>query len=89
MDPKADFVGQRAVFKTELLPLAGGGADQTVTAEKQCSCHLVKTMTALITLYELADFPHLPVATNPVDRRKQILLTSQSPGETTTQLPLV
>jgi hypothetical protein len=29
VDPRADLVGQRAVFKTELPHLAGGGADQT------------------------------------------------------------
>jgi hypothetical protein len=29
VDPGADLIGQRAVFKTELPHLAGGGADQT------------------------------------------------------------
>jgi hypothetical protein len=29
VDPEADFVGQRVEFKTELVHLAGGGADQT------------------------------------------------------------
>jgi hypothetical protein len=37
-------------------------AEQT---KEQCSCCLVKT-TALITLQELEDLPHLPIATNPV-----------------------
>jgi hypothetical protein len=29
VDPRADLVGQRATFKTELPHLAGGGADKT------------------------------------------------------------
>jgi hypothetical protein len=29
VDPGADHMGQRAAFKSELLHLAGGGADQT------------------------------------------------------------
>jgi hypothetical protein len=29
VDPKADLVGQRSAFKTELPHLAGGGANQT------------------------------------------------------------
>jgi hypothetical protein len=29
VDPEADLVGQRAVFKTEFPHLAGGGAEQT------------------------------------------------------------
>jgi hypothetical protein len=29
-------LGQRAAFKTELLHLAGGGADQTAAGEGQC-----------------------------------------------------
>jgi hypothetical protein len=41
----------------------------------------VKTTTVLTTLHELADIPHLPIATFPVDRNNQILLTSQSPDE--------
>jgi hypothetical protein len=60
-----------------------------VAAEGQRSCHLVKRKTALTTLHELTDLHHLPVATNPVNRRNQILLTSQSAGETTSELPLV
>jgi hypothetical protein len=48
----------------------------------------VKT-TTLTNLLELAELPHLPVATNSMDGRKQILLTSQSPGETTSELLLV
>jgi hypothetical protein len=48
---------QRATFKTELPFLTGGGANQTVSAEGQCSCCLVKT-TALTTLHELAILLH-------------------------------
>jgi hypothetical protein len=88
VDPRADLMGQRTVFKTELPHFAGGEADQTVAVEGQCSPCLVKT-TALITLHKLADLNHLSIATNPVDRRNQILLTSQSPGETTSKLMLV
>jgi hypothetical protein len=36
-----------------------------------------------------SEVPQLPIATYPVDRMNQILLTSQSPGETTSELPLV
>jgi hypothetical protein len=90
---RADLIGQRAVFKTELPHLTRGGADQTVAAGGQCSCCLVKTTmkitTALTTIHEVADLPHLPIATNPVDRRNQILLTFQSITETTSELPLV
>jgi hypothetical protein len=50
---------------------------------------MVKTTTALTTLHELAELSLLPDATNPVDRRNEILLTSQSHGETTSELPLV
>jgi hypothetical protein len=39
-----------------------------VSAEGQCSCRLVKKTTALTTLHELADLPHLTVATNLEDR---------------------
>jgi hypothetical protein len=37
----------------------------------------------------LAALPHLTIPTNLVDRRNQILLTSQSPGETTSELAFV
>jgi hypothetical protein len=30
----------------------------------------------LTTLHELEDLPHLPIATNPTDKKNQILLTS-------------
>jgi hypothetical protein len=45
--------------------------------------------TALTTLQELAVLPYFTISTNTVDRRNQILLISQSPGETTSELPLV
>jgi hypothetical protein len=80
VDPRADIVGKRTEFKTE-LPLAVGGAEQT---ELQ-----LKGNAALTTLHKLADLPQLLNANNPVDRRKQIPLTSQSPGETTSELLLV
>jgi hypothetical protein len=35
------------------------------------------------------ELPQTPFATCPVDRRNQILLTSQSPGETTSEFLLV
>jgi hypothetical protein len=45
--------------------------------------------TALTSLHELADLPQFPIAINGMDRRKQILLTSWSPGETKSELLLV
>jgi hypothetical protein len=33
VDGRADLLNQRTAFKTELLHLAGGGAEQTATAE--------------------------------------------------------
>jgi hypothetical protein len=45
--------------------------------------------TALTSLHELAVLPHLTIPTKLVDRRNQILLTNQSPGETTSELLLV
>jgi hypothetical protein len=89
VDPRADLVGQRAVFKTELPHLAREGADQTIVAEGQYNCCLVKTTAALTTLHKLADLSHFPIAITPMDRRNQILLISQSPGETTSELLLV
>jgi hypothetical protein len=50
-------------------------------AEEQHSCCLLKT-TTLTTLHELAGLSHLITPTN------QIPLKSQSPVETTSQLPL-
>jgi hypothetical protein len=35
-----------------------------------------------------SDLPQVPIATCPENSRNQILLTSQSPGETTSRLPL-
>jgi hypothetical protein len=52
----------RVVFKNELPHLAGRGADQTrVAAVWLHSCLLTKV--SLITLHELADSHHLPIAT--------------------------
>jgi hypothetical protein len=68
-----------------LLHLAGGGSDQT---ELQLKSNPVKT-TALTTLHKRAVLPDLTIPTNLVDRRNQILLTSHSLGETTSEFPLV
>jgi hypothetical protein len=53
------------------------------------SCHLVKITIALTTLHKLEELPQLQIATCPVNRKNQILLTSQSLGETTSELLLV
>jgi hypothetical protein len=50
---------------------------------------MVKATMALTTLYELAELPQLPIAICLMERRNQILLTSQSPGETTSEFLLV
>jgi hypothetical protein len=34
VDCRVDLLNQRAAFKTELLHLSGGGADQTAAAER-------------------------------------------------------
>jgi hypothetical protein len=88
VDSGADLMKQRAVTKTE-FPQPAGEKLTRVVPEGQHSCCMVKITTALTTLHKLANLPHLPIATNPVDRRNQILLTSQSPGETTLEIPLV
>jgi aminoglycoside phosphotransferase len=36
-----------------------------------------------------SDLPQVLIATCPVDRKNQIVLKSQSPGETTSELPLI
>jgi hypothetical protein len=43
----------KAVFKTELPHLAGGGADPTVSAVGQFSCCLVKTTTDQTPVHKL------------------------------------
>jgi hypothetical protein len=55
--------------------------------KQSCSWRTMKTTTALTILH--TDSCHLPIATNPVDRRSQIPLTSQLPGETLSELLLV
>jgi hypothetical protein len=45
--------------------------------------------TALSTLHRLLGFLHLLIATYLVDWRNQVLLRSQSPGEMTSEIPLV
>jgi hypothetical protein len=64
VDPRADLLGQRAAFQTELPHLAGGGADQTELQLK--GKQLLKT-TALSTLHRLLGFLHLLIATYLVD----------------------
>jgi hypothetical protein len=70
-------------------PCWGRNWPNRVAAEGPHSCCLVETTTALTTHHELTDLPHLPIATCPVDKRNQILLTSQSPGKTTSELLFV
>jgi hypothetical protein len=65
VDPRADLMGPRVGFRTELPHLAGRGGNQTAAAEEQHSFCLAKT-TALTTNWHL---PHLTVATNLMDRR--------------------
>jgi hypothetical protein len=50
-------------------PCSGRSWPNRPAAEGQHSCHLVKTTTAVTTLHELADVPHLTITTNLVDRR--------------------
>jgi hypothetical protein len=84
VDPGTDPVGRGQHSKLNCLEELTRVAD-----EGQCSCHLMKTTTALTILHELAELPHLPIATNSVDRRNQILLTSQAPCGITSEFPLV
>jgi hypothetical protein len=78
VDLRAYLVGQKAASKTELPQLAEGEADQTAAAEGQHSCHLVKTITALTRQTYLTS-----QLQQPCGQKDQILLTSQSPHETT------
>jgi hypothetical protein len=56
----------------------------------QPSCHLVKTKTGWTILPKLVvSYLKYPITTCPVDRRNQILLTSQSSCKTTSELLLV
>jgi hypothetical protein len=89
VNPRAGLLGQRAVFKTELPHLVGGGDNQTVAALGKHSCCMLKTTTALTTLHKLAELLQFSIATCSVDIRSQILLTRQSPGGTTSELLLV
>jgi hypothetical protein len=83
-----ELISQRTVFKTKLPTLLGEELTR-VAAGGQHSCPLVKTTTALTKLHELEELPHLKIAMSPVDILNQILLTSQSPGETTSESLLV
>jgi hypothetical protein len=89
VDLRTDLVSQRAIFKAELPHLTGGRADQTELQLKGNAAGCVVETTVLTTLHKLADILHLPVATNWVDRRNQMLLTSQLPGKITSELPLI
>jgi hypothetical protein len=78
----------RAVFKTELPHLIGEEAEQRCSyrtmqllpGENNSFEHLAQTGNELL---------QAPVASCLVSRRNQTLLTSQSPGETTSEPPLV
>jgi hypothetical protein len=61
VDPRADLLGQRTAFKTELPHLPEGGDEQ---AELQ-----LKDNTAASLLHELADLPQLTVSIKLMDRR--------------------
>jgi hypothetical protein len=87
VDLKADLWGRGKYSKLNCSTLLREELTK-VAAEGQRSCHLVKT-TGLTTVHKLAVLPHLTILTNLVDRRNQILLTSQSPGETTSHLLFV
>jgi hypothetical protein len=54
VDHWASLTALKVVLKTELPHLAGGGVDQTVAAVGQSSGRLVKTITDLTTLHEMA-----------------------------------
>jgi hypothetical protein len=81
VDLKADLWGRGKYSKLNCSTLLREELTK-VAAEGQCSCCLVKTPTVLTTLHALADLPHLPMATNLVNRRNHIILTRQSPSET-------
>jgi hypothetical protein len=83
-------MGQRTVFKTELPHLAGRGINQTFAAVGQGSYQTGENNNSSDHPAQTgSELSQLPFATCPVDRRNPILLTSQSPGKTTSELPLV
>jgi hypothetical protein len=47
-----------------------------IAAVGQCSCHLAKTTTDLTLTQTGSELPLVPIATYPVDRGNQILLTA-------------
>jgi hypothetical protein len=87
VDPWADLWDWGQHSKLNCPTLLGKSWPNRAAAEGQCRHCLVKT--ALTTLHKLAVLPHLTIPTNLVDRRNQISLTSQSPGDTTSELLLI
>jgi hypothetical protein len=83
VNPRGDLVGQMAVFKSELPHLA-----EKIAAERSCSCCLVKTATALTTCKNWQTYLTSQLQLALWKERNQILLAIQSPGETTSELPL-
>jgi hypothetical protein len=82
-------MGQRAVLETELPHILGEeptkqscscGATQLLPGKNNSSDHPGRTGIEL---------PQLSIATHPMDRRNQILLTIQTPGKTTSKLLFV
>jgi hypothetical protein len=83
------ITGTQGNIQTWIAPSCWGRSwPNRAAAEGQLICCLVRT-TFLTTLHKLAVLPHLTILTNLVDRRNQILLTTQSPGETTSEFLLV
>jgi hypothetical protein len=61
--------GTESSIENLIAPPCWGRSWKRAAAEGQHSCHLVKTTKTLTSLHELADLPHLPIATKSVDRR--------------------
>jgi hypothetical protein len=80
--------GTEGSIQNWIAPPCWGSLPNRNAAEGQHSCSLLKT-TALTTLHDLPVLPHCTIPTNLVDRRNQILLSSQSPGEPTSELLLI
>jgi hypothetical protein len=88
VDLRADLVSQRAAFKTELPDHASRIDDQTKFQLKAMQLLPGKSNNSSDQSLQLADLPQFPNANSHVDRKKQTLLTSQSPGENKSELLL-
>jgi hypothetical protein len=88
VDPGAGLVGVREVLKFELPHLAGGRDDQSCSY-RAMQLLLGKNKSSDHLAWTGSELPRTPFATCPVDKRNQILLTSQSPGENTSECLLV